>query len=275
MNRGSLPNWESVEHQRQALERLQKDVHASSSRPTHESHLNTMATALRVWGFSLFPPSPAKIMALGATFKEGGYRSSGNFFTSYRTEAQRHGHEITGVLHRHFEDCKRSCNRGMGGPTRARPLPFDRLHLLPFGHDPVVPGGPIHPRSALMVGAWWMTREVELATSRARMVELSMDSAGLLAARWHLPASKTDTDAIGMARTLVCNCSCPPSWPEAGKKICPAHIVADHLLLRAFPDRHDSKGIPDWNLPLFPAITGGVVKKEAMVATIEKAGGSA
>ena len=119
-----------------------------------------------------------------------------------------------------------------------------------------------------------MTREVELATSRARMVELSMDSAGLLAARWHLPASKTDTDAIGMARTLVCNCSCPPSWPEAGKKICPAHIVADHLLLlRAFfPDRHDSKGIPDWDLPLFPAITGVVVKKEAMVATIEKAG---
>ena len=85
-NRGSLPNWESVEHQRQALERLHTYVHASSSRPTHESHLNTMATALRVW-FSLFPPSPAKIMALGATFKEGGYRSSGNFFTSYRTEA--------------------------------------------------------------------------------------------------------------------------------------------------------------------------------------------
>ena len=44
-------------------------------------------------------------------------------------------------------------------------------------------------------------------------------------------------------------------------------------MLRAFfPDRHDSKGIPDWDLPLFPAITGGVVKKEAMVATIEKAG---
>ena len=76
-----------------------------------------MTKALQAWGFSLFPPTPAKILALGATFKEGGYRSTPNFFTSYRTEAQRQGFEITGVLHRHFEDAKRSCNRGLGGPS--------------------------------------------------------------------------------------------------------------------------------------------------------------
>ena len=114
-SKGMLPKWESVEHQHQALARLQSDVHASSSKPTHESHLCTMAKALRAWGFSLFPPTPAKILALGATFKEGGYRSSSNFFTSYRTEAQRQGFELTGVLHRHFEDSKQSCNMGPGG----------------------------------------------------------------------------------------------------------------------------------------------------------------
>ena len=70
-------------------------------------------------GLSLFPPTPAKILALGVTFKEGGYRSANNFFTSYRTEAQRRGHEISGVLHRHFEVSKRSCKRALGGPYQS------------------------------------------------------------------------------------------------------------------------------------------------------------
>ena len=256
------------------MKKLRKDMHAASSKPTHESHLNTMTKALQVWGFSLFPPTPAKILALGATFKEGGYRSTPNFFTSYRTEAQRQGFEITGVLHRHFEDSKRSCNRGLGGPVRARPLPFDRLHLLPFGPEPVVPGGPVGPRAALQIGAWWLTREVEVSTSRARLVELFMTSGGQLAARWYLPASKTDIEAVGMARTLVCPCSCPLKWPEAGARTCPAHVMAEHLLLlRAlFPDRHDAHGVPDLDLPLFPTCSGGVVEKEAMIETIHKAG---
>ena len=224
----------------------------------------------------MFPPTPAKVLALGATFKEGGYRSSSNFFTSYRTEAQRHGHEISGVLHRHFEDSKRSCNRGLGGPIRARPLPLDRLHLLPFGADPVVGGGLVNPRAAMQIGAWWLTREVELSTTRASLVELSVNSTGQLAARWFLPASKTDIEAVGMARTLICHCSCPPKWPEAGAKSCPAHVMAEHLLLlRAlFPGRHDARGVPDIDLPLFPTSTGEVVKKEAMVETILKAGES-
>ena len=272
--KGVLPHWDGAEHQSRAMAKFRADMHAASSKPTHESHLNTMTKALQAWGFSLFPPTPAKILALGATFKEGGYRSAGNFFTSYRTEAQRHGYEITGVMHRHFEDSKRSCNRGLGGPIRARPLPLDRLHLLPFGPDPVVAGGPVGPRAAIQVGAWWLTREVELSTSRARLVELSMNSGGQLAARWHLPASKTDIEAVGMARTLVCHCSCPPRWPGAGVKSCPAHVLAEHLLLlRAlFPDRHDALGVPDLDLPLFPTCTGGVVKKEAMIETIQKAG---
>ena len=77
-----------------------------------------------------------------------------------------------------------------------------------------------------------------------------------------------------MARTLVCNCSSPPIWPQAGRQTCPAYLMADQLLLlRAyFTDRHDSNGVPDWELPLFPAITGEVTSKEAMVATIVKAG---
>ena len=119
-----------------------------------------------------------------------------------------------------------------------------------------------------------MTREVVLATSRDRMVELSVGGKGVLAARWHLSASKTDIEAVGMARTLVCNCANPPGWPQAGRRTCPAHLMADQLLLLRtyFPDRYDANGVPDWELPLFPTIAGEVVSKDAMVATIIKAG---
>ena len=49
-SRGSLPMWECAEHQQRALEKLRSEVYATSSKPTHESHLNTMAKALRAWG---------------------------------------------------------------------------------------------------------------------------------------------------------------------------------------------------------------------------------
>ena len=56
-------------------------------------------------------------------------------------------------------------------------------------------GGPVGPRNAVVVGAWWLLREVELANLLAGLATLNPGSAPTLTLS--LPATKTDTAAHG------------------------------------------------------------------------------
>ena len=116
----------------------------------------------------------------------------------------------------------------------------------------------------MIVGAWWMLRELELSTLRAAHVEIIGDwrSRGVTV-RLTLPASKNDSAAIGTSRSHRCHClhrACP---------MCPAHSVIDQVLLlsRIFPARFE-EGSPALDLPLFPSASGQPVDKGPMVATI-------
>ena len=120
------------------------------------------------------------------------------------------------------------------------------------------------PRSAMVVGAWWMMREVELSTMRAALVTLTGDwSRTSLGARLTLPASKNDAAALGAARAHRCHCL------SAVLPLCPTHAIADQIAFLAltFPHRFRN-GMPDFDLPLFPDAYGNAVSKQAMVETI-------
>jgi hypothetical protein len=116
-------------------------------------------------------------------------------------------------------------------------------------------------------GAWFLTREVELSTARAALVELSDIDSKHPKVTWHLPASKTDPGAVGTSRTHGCSCGASVS---AG---CPVHAIWDQLLVlqRTFPHRWSEKDGFDWALPLFPDAEGRIVEKEAMADTIREA----
>ena len=164
----------------------------------------------------------------------------------------------------------RSCDRGLGPPVRAQALPFSQLWRLPGLRTPWVAGGPIGPRTCIVVGSWWMLREAELSTLRASHVELvgNWARAGLIV-RLTLPTSKTDSAAFGMARSHRCHCR-----PGGGAlPLCPAHAVVDQLLLisRRFPSRF-AGGTPDLSIPLFPDVGGNAVEKAPMTSTIVSAG---
>ena len=83
-----------------------------------------------------------------------------------------------------------------------------------------------------------------------------------------MPASKTDTAALGVARTHGCTCPSPSSPSPA----CPAHAMYAHLrfLQRRFPEQWVD-GRPRGGFPLFPAADGEPVTKAAMVSTIQHA----
>ena len=113
-----------------------------------------------------------------------------------------------------------------------------------------------------MISAWWLLRELEVASSRAchaQIVQGAPPVATLL-----LAASKTDIEARGVARAHPCICLQGRPRPD-----CPVHALWDQLLVlqRRFPTGFHG-GVPDAALPLFPAAAGHAISKVSFTAVV-------
>jgi len=142
------------------------------------------------------------------------------------------------------------------------PLPFDRLEELPADPRPWVAGGPVGSRNAVVLGAWFMMREVEVSTVRSQLVSLELS--GVPAVSIQLPATKADTAALGVTRAHACICGA-----GAPRVLCPLHAAWDEQLLchHLFgPGRGQSGQLS--SRTFFPTERGGVVTKQAMTETI-------
>ena len=263
-----LPAVLSFDDRRLALEALDRDILAESTHRSNEARLRTVENALRLWGIPMWPPTAASWKALAATLKQGRYASAALYFSAYRVAAERRGYLLDELAVRSIRDYTRSCTRGLGEPSRPRALPFADLHRLPHGRSAWVTSGPVNPKAAILVGSWWLCREIELSTMRAALVEFNLvlrpPSASLT-----LPASKTDQLAAGMSRSLSCTCSTSTS-DRAG---CPVHVLIDHVLfLRSTFPAACASGEFSSSFPLFPTAGGQVVQKGPMADTIREAG---
>ena len=129
--------------------------------------------------------------------------------------------------------------------------------------------GPLGPANLVVAGAWFLTREAELSGASARHVVISPGSDGTRpSVSWTLPSSKTDSAALGVARSHGCcrpDVSCPTLH-------FPVHALWDQLwLLRArFPEKWDGDR-PLASLPLFPVIDGSACGKDGVVETLKAA----
>ena len=245
--RGSLPDLFSPSAQEVALAQFDRDIHAASSVGPFNARCNTLNRLLELWGEDLLPLSAHKVRLLGASLKAGKYRSAAQYLSTAKIQAQRSGQELPQSVRLALTDAQRSCSRGIGPAKNVEGIPLGLLHHLPADAVAWVPGGPRAPFRALVAGTWWLTREVELSTTRASMVGFHWSPEGLVAT-WTLPASKTDQQALGQARSHGCCCN-------AGKfaQVCPAHALWwQRAALRVwYPEHHSSDGTPCLDLPLF------------------------
>ena len=265
-----LPRLLDDEARARALAYLDRDVLATTTQRTNSARMRTIEAALKLWGIPLWPPTPVAWKALAATLKMGRYSSASIYFSTYRTTAERMGYALDELSVRSIKDYTRSCLRGLGEPSRPRPLPFELLPSLPGGRAAWVASGPVNPRAMVLTGSWWLCREIELANQRAALVEFSGSGSSLRAAL-HLPASKTDQLAAGLSRSLCCCCPLRPSGRDRAG--CPVHCLVDHLLYLQVLLPHRWRGdVPDADLPLFPSASGKVVNKAAMQDTVIEAG---
>ena len=243
----------------QAREAYFLDFYAPSTRPSVAAKLRTVQRALANFGQSLEPPSVDKIHSLGMILKAGRYRSAAGYFHTYKVEMERRGHVFDGTMVRAIKDGTRSCLRGLGGPVRALPLPFERLRDLPGGDGPWVAQGPLFPRNLLVVGSWFMLREIEASTLTVQDVEvIESEVLGVPRVSCSLPASKTDQRALGVTRTHGCLCRVRPD------ALCPAHAAWDQR--RRLIRRFGTEKVHGC-FPFFPTVEGRVCGKEAVAET--------
>ena len=160
---GTLPLLTSPAARADALAEFHADVYSASSRASLGFKLRTVTRLFADWGVELCPPTVEKVYLLGTSLKAGGYRSADSYLSLYRSTCARHGHGFGPELAVAARDAARLCNRGLGGPVRATPLPLRQLHRLSGSRDPWVRGGPCSPRNALVTGTWWLLREIELS----------------------------------------------------------------------------------------------------------------
>ena len=137
--------------------------------------------------------------------------------------------------------------------------PLGRLSKLDGRDTPWVSSGPVGPRNMIVLGAWFMMREIEAANARVKDVVVHVHG-GRPKVVWSLPASKTDQKACGVSRSHGCICDGTP-LPS-----CPGHAAwaQASLLRRLFPHLSD-------DMPFFPNSVGKVCTKEAMAGTVSVA----
>ncbi len=263
---GRLPSeLTDPDARRQALAQLEADVFSRSNLHVVEAKLRTITRILEFFGLAALPPSREVIWALGAGLKKGRYRTARSYLSQYKGLCNRAGFSLSDVELRAITDAARSCERGLGGPVRALGLPFQRLSELDGGWKPWFPSGPFGTRNFLIAGSWFLLRETEAAAAAISDIEVSSDGRSV---RWHLPVSKTDQAARGVARTHLC--SCPPNSFWCG---CPVHAILDQVmaLRRQFPAWFGPDGETLGRKPLFPSATGLGISKAAATEAIRRA----
>ena len=217
LRRGSAPHLFSEGARNLATEAMSGDIYAASSTASIASRRLCIRTLLAEWGLSPYPLSAEKLQKLGTSLHAGGYRSATSVLSQYKVDAERRGEGLGPEHLRLITDMSRACKRSQGPPGRAAPLPLERLGELPGGSTPWVRVGPVGPRNAVVVGSWWLLREIEISNLRAALATLGPGTVPTLTLS--LPATKSDAAAAGVARSHACLCGDTPQHD------CPVHAA--------------------------------------------------
>jgi len=107
---------------------------------------------------------------------------------------------------------------------------------------------------------------IEAANAVCADIRLSPEGDAVI---WNLPASKTDTKALGAERTHTCACGELAGGPAVmSRDLCPACNLWDQ---KRWAETFRHWGSPENCSPLFPCGSGGWISKKAMVETFEYA----
>ena len=259
----------SAGERKAAMDEVFKDIHAASTLKPQESKLRTIRKFLAYLGLPLVPFTTEVEYALGAALKWAKYRTVNLYLYMARATAEGRGAEISRVTQRAMTDVIRSCKQGLGQAKSCEGLVLEIFPTLPGGSKAWSSGGPWRPRAALILGSWWVLREVEFAGAELRSVTFNTVQKS---ASWTLPASKADPTALGETVSHGCCCSME-AHRQGANPLCPYHLLLRHVTayFGKLSHRFDRHGWAKMGFPLFPDQHGGVCIKYGVTVTIQKA----
>ena len=206
-------------------------------------------------GRDVFPVTLGSLKAIAALMKLDEYRSFSNYASWAKGAHIELGYEWTQQLALELTQAGRSLGRGLGPARQSAAFCLDKLANAQ-AHAVRVPGGPSHPRHAILLGSLWVLREIEIAWSKWEDITIREDGKVVL---WTLTASKTDPAAKSCTRKWGCLCA------ELGQHICPYHVMIDYKA--RYLEHFGTIRGPD---PLFPDLDGNVAQKAAVVQSLEQ-----
>ena len=213
---------------KQAPHDYERDKLAASARSSQATHVKWWKEILK--GLSkdqtikAFPLTVRKLQTAAAILKAAGYRSAMQYLWTLKKIHVKKGFSWDQALELELKEAKHACRRGQGPAKKAGALPLERLGSLPASwNGPRSAKGPARPRSAILVGAWWGMREIELAGLRVSSLTFS-EGDGCGTCRINLPVSNTDSEALGKFRLHGCCCE------QGGCPVAAARDLRDHAL---------------------------------------------
>ena len=186
----------------------------------------------------VLPLVPAKVFAVCAMFRAGRYRSVENYLSRIKDLHIGEGFDWSMCLERTFRKSKRAVNRGIGPARQSAAL------------DLVCARGPVGLRNLIVVGCFWMLRELEISCAKVCHLEVDLVHYWV---DWTLAVSKTDVRALGKVPRWECVCSGDLTGP------CPFHAIVNQLQILRLSHGGELSG----SSPLFPTLIGGFVDKQA------------
>ena len=240
----------------EAMADFRRDIYAATSRRPRDALLMTWSKFHRKWYGDQSDPVPLteeSLERVACLFKIGGYKSFKNYLSRIKEHHVDSGFIWTQSLQNMARRCTRSVLRGLGGPTRSESFDLEAVvnHLLVMENNiEVMNDGPQSPLAAIVVGTFFMLRELELSAIDVGDVVFTENTVTL-----SLPVSKVDWQAKGCRRTW--NCICGQGY------ICPVHI------LKEFHVRERDHEHP--NEPWIVSNTGGRCSKAGIESAIRNA----
>lgn len=259
----------SEQSKQDALNELDRDILAASSKGGAASRWKTWSTFAREWGLPNLPLTLEVTRKVFASLKKGRYRHPQKYFAHARfRHVMTYQAEPSPDVLMAAKSFMRSVTRGMG-PSALKDS-FDVVVLADVAPEMVIQEAgddvALCPLSMLVMGCWFMTRGIEAAAARAWHMEL--DNINEVVA-WMLPSTKTDSSALGVRREHGCFCRESRMFyrEKQLRNLCPYHCMVRYfeLMRVTFGDDFNE---PSKDFPLFPTKAGMPLSKAMTIMAI-------
>jgi hypothetical protein len=241
------------ENRASALASLADNVLAPSSQKPNDSRIKVWLQICQAWSVDPWPLCKENLQCFAASLKRGRYRSVDQYIAAIVAyQSRTFGEELSPALRRLTRDLARSVKRGLG-PTQIKDsFPVSELARLvrpsssaqPFSFEEIESAVDV-----IIIGCWFMTREIELSAAHAEHLTISGDEVSLV-----LPCHKSESRGDLTQRSFRCACR------AQAQPLCPYHAAVRHQerLLRQL-------GPQVVGAPLVPTADGLSHSKSGMV----------